>query len=76
MQNFIFALEIKINRAVGNSGFLGDVGDLRVKVTFSGKNLDRCSQNRFAFIGDKCACFSVCACRTRHIYFGFAILDF
>jgi len=49
-QNVIFIFEIKIDGAVGDPGFFGDLGNGRLMKSVSGKNLDRRFKDLVIFI--------------------------
>ena len=51
MQNFFFALEIEIDRAVRDARCGGDVRDLRIKISVAGKDAGGRAQNRLALAG-------------------------
>jgi hypothetical protein len=49
-QNIVFILEIKIDGAVGDAGFFGNLGNGRLMKSLSGKNLNRCLKNLMIFV--------------------------
>lgn len=52
MQDLVLALEIQIDCAVSDPGLAGDIGDLRIKISFAGKDLYPGPKNCFAFVGN------------------------
>ena len=52
MENLFFALEVKINGAVGDAGRARDIGDLRIEVTVVSEDADRRAQNGRALVSD------------------------
>ena len=51
MQNFFFAFEVEIDRAVGHTGRARDVRDFGIEITVARKDARRGAQNRFALSG-------------------------
>jgi len=52
VQNVFFALEVKIDRAVGNAGFARDVSNLGIEVTVVSKHTNRSAEDCFTLIAD------------------------
>ena len=52
MQDFLFAFEVKINRAVRNAGLARDIGNFGIEITIARENADCSTQDRAALVGD------------------------
>ena len=52
MKDLLFALEVKIDCAIGYARLAGNISNLGVEITVVSKHCDSGAQNCFAFIGD------------------------
>src|SRR5258708_7767366 len=52
MEDFFFAFEVKIDSAIGDSGFARDVGDFGIEVAIVGKDTNSGTQNGAALVGN------------------------
>jgi hypothetical protein len=50
MQDFLFAFEVKVDSAIGHTGFTRNVSDLGVEIAAAREDTDRGAQNGFSFV--------------------------